>query len=146
MPATVIVRITDTLQYTPKAFAFPKKPTEDDLRQEIGDIIAMMKNPPKTLTFWSYGDATKNAINQIAHILQRITDQPRIKNLLLPPMLQQSQNYFFQQPEITSIPEPTLTVEPVFQPPRVKTQESSPTPPPIYQTSISSILDPIPLY
>ena len=51
MPATGIVRITDTLQYIPKAFVFPKTTTEDYLQQHIGDIIATMKNPPKDTSF-----------------------------------------------------------------------------------------------
>ena len=49
MPATGIVRITDTLQYIPKAFSFPKTTTEDDLKQAIGDIITIIKDLPKTL-------------------------------------------------------------------------------------------------
>ena len=60
MPATEIFRITDKLQYNLKAFYFPKTNTEDDLRQEIGDIITIMKDPPNTPSFFSYGDATKN--------------------------------------------------------------------------------------
>ena len=69
MPETGIVRITDTLKYISKAFSFSKTNTEDDLRQTIGDIIEIMKDPPKQFLFFPYGDATKNEINQIAHIL-----------------------------------------------------------------------------
>ena len=87
MPETVILRITDTLQYILKAFSFPKTPKEDYFQQAIGDIIEMMKDPPKTLPFLSYGDATKKSINHIAHILQRRTAQTRIKILPLLPML-----------------------------------------------------------
>ena len=65
--ATGIVRITDTLQYTLKAFSSPKTTTEDYLQQEIGDIIAVMKDPLKIIPFFPYGDATQNAINQISH-------------------------------------------------------------------------------
>ena len=36
MPSNCIVRITDTLQYIPKAFYFPKTTTEDYLQQLIG--------------------------------------------------------------------------------------------------------------
>ena len=39
MPATCIVIIIDTLQYIPKAFAFPKTTTKDYLQQAIGEII-----------------------------------------------------------------------------------------------------------
>ena len=59
MPATGIVIITDTLQYIPKEFAFPKTTTEDYLQQAIGDVISIMKYPSKTLLFLSYGNATK---------------------------------------------------------------------------------------
>ena len=65
MPVTVIVIITATLQYTPKAFAYPKTTTEDYLQQAIEDIIEIMKDPPRKFPFFSYGDAAKNAINQI---------------------------------------------------------------------------------
>ena len=68
MPTTGIVRVTDTLQYIPKAFAFPKTTTEDYLQQSIRDILVIPKDPHKTLPCLSYGDATKNAINQIALI------------------------------------------------------------------------------
>ena len=59
MPATGMVRITDTIQYIPKAFVFPKTTTEDYLQQAIGDIIAIINNPPKKLPLLSYGDAKK---------------------------------------------------------------------------------------
>ena len=61
MPATGIVRITDTFQYIQKVFVSPKTTTEDYLQQAIGDMIAITKNPPKTLPFLSYGDATKKS-------------------------------------------------------------------------------------
>ena len=87
MPATDVVIITDTLQYIPKAFSFSKTTTEYNLRQSIGEIIAIMKDPPKTLPFFSCGDATKNTINQIVDILQRSTSQTRIQILPLPSTL-----------------------------------------------------------
>ena len=72
MPTTGIVRITDTLQYIPKTFTFPKTTTEDYLQQAIGDIIATMKNPPKTLLFLLYGDATKNCYqSDFPHLAQK---------------------------------------------------------------------------
>ena len=83
IPTTGIVRITDTLQYFPKACVYPKTTTEDYLLQAIRDIIAVMKNPTKKLPFLSYVDATKNAINKIAHILHRSTSQPSFTNIIL---------------------------------------------------------------
>ena len=110
MLATGIVRITDTLQYILKAFSFPKTNTEDYLQQEIGDIISMMKGPPKTIPFLSYVNATKQLINQIAHILQRSTDQPCLRIIIFPPMLPQIQNKNILPPEITSQPAPAPRV------------------------------------
>ena len=72
MPVAYIVRITDTLQYIPKAFFFPNKTTEDYLQQAIGDIIAIIKYPPKTLPFLSYSNATTKSINQIAQIFREV--------------------------------------------------------------------------
>ena len=83
----------------------------------------MTKEPLKTIYSPPYGDATKKAINQIAHILQRNSDQPCLQILPLPQMLPQSHNENHQPPEITSIPAPALRVEPILQPTRVQTQE-----------------------
>ena len=74
-------------QYTPKAFAFPNAAIEDYLQQAIGDIIVIMKEPPKRLHFLYYGEATENVINRIAHILHRSTSQPRLQIVPLPPLL-----------------------------------------------------------
>ena len=63
MPATDIVRITDTLQYISKSFALPKTTTEDYMQQEIEYRVAIMKDPQKKIPFFSYGDTAKNAIN-----------------------------------------------------------------------------------
>ena len=142
MTATGIVRITDTLQYIPKAFAFPKTTTEDYLQQEIGDIIEIMKDPTKTLPFLSYGYETKNAINHIPHIMQRSISHPHLKILPLPPMLPQSQNENIQHQKIISTPAPAPRVEPFSQPPRVQTQDPAPTPPPREQPSTPPRLDP----
>ena len=78
MPTTGIVWITDTLQYTPKAFAFPKTTIEDYLQQAIWEIISIMKDPSNTLPFLYYVYVTKNAINKISHIFQKSTSQPRL--------------------------------------------------------------------
>ena len=110
MPATGILIITDILQYIPKAFAFTNTTTEYYLQQEIGDIIEILRDPPKTLLLLSYGDATKNMINHIAHILQRSTAQPRLQILPFPPMLPQSQYKNLLPTKITSTPTPALRV------------------------------------
>ena len=41
MPVTGILRIIDTLQYTPKAFVFPKTTTEYYLQQTIGEKLQL---------------------------------------------------------------------------------------------------------
>ena len=53
MPATGIVKITDTLQYISNVFDFPETTTEDYLQQAIGDITAIMKCSPEAIPFMS---------------------------------------------------------------------------------------------
>ena len=130
MSTNGIVIITDTLQYIPKLFAFLKRSTEDCLQQAIGDIILIMKDPPKTLPLFSYGDSTKIAINHISYILQRSTSHPRLQLLPLPPILPQTQSENIQLKNILSIPVPAPRLELVLQPPRVQSHWSAPTPPP----------------
>ena len=98
VPATGIVRITDTLKYIPKAYAFPKTTTKYYLQQAIRYIIETMDNHPKTPPFLSYGNATKNLINQISHTLHRSISQSRLKVFPSPSLLTQSQsgNLHFQ--------------------------------------------------
>ena len=127
IPTTDIVRITDSLKYIPKAFVFPKTTAEDYLQHATGDIILIIKDPTKTINFLSYGDATKNVMNQIAHILQRSTDQHSLKILPLPPMLPHTQNQNIPPQKIASTPASSLRVEPFVQPPRVQEIPSSPT-------------------
>ena len=45
---------TNTLQCIPATFKFPETTTEDYLRQSVGEIIALLKDPPKTLPFLYY--------------------------------------------------------------------------------------------
>ena len=94
MPATGILRIKHTLQYIPKAFAFPETTTEDYLQQAIGDIFEIMKDPPKTLPFFYYV-YTKKGINIFLHILNRSTSQPRLQILPLQPLLPHTQSEKF---------------------------------------------------
>ena len=75
----------------------------------------------KTLPFLSYGDATKNLINQIAYILQWSTAQPCLKILPLPPMLLKSQTPYPSPVFVTHTYAPDIRVEQVVQPPRLKT-------------------------
>ena len=79
MPETGIVRITDTLKYISKAFAFSKTNTEDDLRQTIGDIIEIMKDPPKQFLFFPYGDATKTKSTRLPTFCEEAQLRPACK-------------------------------------------------------------------
>ena len=144
MPATSIVRITYTLRCILKGISFQKTTTEDYLHKAIEDIISIMKDSPKTLPFLSYGGATKNLINQISHIFQKITFQPRLQILPLPLMLPQTQSENIQHQNIPSIPVPAPRVKPISQPLRVQTDQSAHTPPSRDQPSTPPRLDPHP--
>ena len=144
MPVTCILRIKDTLQYIPKAFAFPKTTTEDYLQQAIGDIIAIMKNPPKTHPILLYGYATNIVINHISYILRMITSQPGLQILPLQPLLPKTQSENIQLQNIPSIPVLDPRLEPVSQPPRVQLLQTAPTPPSSMKPSTSPSLDPDP--
>ena len=143
-PATNISRITDTLQYIPKTFAFPTTTTEDYLQQAIRDIIAITKDPRRHLIYCLMAMQQKNAINQIDHIFHRSISQPRLKNLPLPPLLPQNQSENLQLKNIPSIPVPALRLELVFKTLRLQIIQSSHTLPPRLQPSTSSSLDPYP--
>ena len=128
IPATAIVRITDTLQYIPKSLALPKQITGYYLQQAIWDIIAIMKKPLNILPFLSYVDAKKNAINQISHILHINTSQPRVQILPLLPLLPQTQNETYQDQNTLSIPVAAPRVEPVLQPLTLQLLQTAPLP------------------
>ena len=86
MPATGSVRYTYTLQFIPYNFKFPETTAEDYLRQSVGDILTLLQDPPKTLTFLACGDDTKNAITKIAHLLQRSVTQPQLPLVPVTPL------------------------------------------------------------
>ena len=141
MPSNGLVRISNNLQYILKTFAFPKTTTEEYLQQAIGDIIAFMKYPLKKVLLLYYGVATRNAINQISHILHRSTSQPRLQ------IYPYHQCYHRLRVKISyfKISQHTSTIsegKPLFKPPRVQKLQSSPTPPPRLQPYTSPSLDP----
>ena len=86
MPTTGSVSFTDALKFIPATFKFPETTAEHYLRQSIGDIIALIKDPPKTLPFLAYGDDNENAITKIAHLLQLSVMQPRLPLILVTPL------------------------------------------------------------
>ena len=100
-----------------------------------------MQDPPKTLTFLSYMDETKNATNHIAHILQQSTAQHCLQILPLPPMLPHSHTQYPSPPIINHPPALDPRVEPVVQPLRVQTHVTYPISPTRVQHSPSPRLD-----
>ena len=54
------------------------------LRQAAQDIVSILQNPPKPLPYLNAGDETKNALLQIATLLQRATKPPQINTLPAP--------------------------------------------------------------
>ena len=98
-----------------------------------------MKDPPNTLPFFSNFDATKNVINHITHIFKEAHLSPVRK------FYHYLQCYHRVRMKILTIIS-TLAqsprVKPVLQPPKVKTKDSAPTPPPIDHPSSYPILDP----
>ena len=123
MPATGSVRYTDTLQLVPATFKFPETTTEDYLRQSIGDILALLKDPPKKFTFLAYGDATKNAVTKIAHLLQRSAPQPRLPVIPLNPLFpltKQSSSALPRLPPVLPSPVDYPRVQSIVPAPRVQ--------------------------
>ena len=103
MPDTGFVHYTYTLQLIPATFKLTETTTEDYLRQSVGDILALLKYPPKKLPFLSYGDATKNAVTKIAHLLQRSVPQPRLPVIPLNPLVPLTKQPVSALPRLTPV-------------------------------------------
>ncbi len=88
LPTTARVRDVDTLQFFPKKIPFPKITTEDYLKQAASDILAILQKPPSSLPYLAYGDATNNAIVQIATLLGRADAPPELPTSAHPPRVQ----------------------------------------------------------
>ena len=142
MPATGILHITYTLQYITKAFAFPKTIAEYYLQQYIGDILEIIQDPPKTLPLLYCIYVTKDAISQVAHILQESTALSCLQILPFPPMLPQSQTQDPSPVIVTHQSAPAPRLEPFVQPPKVKTHMTAPTSPLRVQHTTSPSSDP----
>ena len=46
------------------------------LKKSVSDILAIIKEPPKTLNFMLYGYATKNSVHQIVYLLNCSVKKP----------------------------------------------------------------------
>jgi hypothetical protein len=80
LPSTARERDVDTLQFFPKKIPFPTILTEDYLKQAASDILTVLQNPPSNLPYLAYGDATNNAIVQLATLLGRAVAPPSPPN------------------------------------------------------------------
>ena len=126
MPVTGGIHVTDRLQYITNKFPFPKTTTEDDLRQAVLDIIVTLNPAPDTLPFLSYGDAAKNAVNQISRLFYCNTQQPHLPTLLLPPMLPPTPSKPTSLTALTvPLPAPYTRVQTTVPSPRVLTPAQS---------------------
>ena len=75
MPLTRSTINCDTLAFFPHNIPFPKVSTDDYLKQATQDIIQLLTHPIAQLPYLQVGDVTKNAILQIAQMLNRSIDQ-----------------------------------------------------------------------
>jgi hypothetical protein len=118
LPSTARERDVDTLQFFPKKFTFPAISTEDYLKQAASDILAILQKPPSSLPYLAYGDATNNAIVQIATLLGRAVappsspqlpvHPPRVQLPIHPPRVQLPIHP--PRVQIPSIPPPTVSL------------------------------------
>ena len=74
-----IVRIKNTSQYIPKAFAFPKTTTEDYLKQAIGEIISTIRDSPEdTYVFVLWWCNKKYNQSDYSHFVKKKISAPHI--------------------------------------------------------------------
>ena len=73
MPKTRTVRVSDTVVFFPHKLIFPEVTLADFIRQTVSDLVQLLKNPPSTTAIsLRGGDITKNAILDIASLLNRV--------------------------------------------------------------------------
>jgi hypothetical protein len=77
LPQTNRVRDADTVKFFPHKIPFPSTTTTDYLHQAANDILAILKDPPKS-SFPSLesGCITNNALTKIATLLHRASKMP----------------------------------------------------------------------
>jgi hypothetical protein len=83
IPTSGRERDIDTIKCFPKNIRFPNISTADYLKQAATDIIALLMKPSSNLPYLEYGDATNNALVQIALLLGRATSLPKVPTSLL---------------------------------------------------------------
>ena len=77
-PKTRGTRDVDTVTFFPKQIVFPTINLDVFLRQAAADIINLLTNPLSATTLsLQAGDATKNALSQLAAVLKRADNLPQ---------------------------------------------------------------------
>ena len=76
-PETEAVRNADTVKFFPSTIPLPQTSTEDYLKQASSDILSLLKNRPTSLPYLQAGSTTKNAIEKMAHLLNRAEPRPK---------------------------------------------------------------------
>ena len=148
IPKTSKVKDADTVEFFPHAIKFPTVTTDSCLRQAATDIVELLRKRKPSFPSLQYGDAVKNALRQIATLLNRVTappapalpaqHPPRVPPPVHPPRVQQpvppprvpvrrpSAPRPISQPIIA--PLPRVPVQPA--PPRVQQSRPLPIPAP----------------
>ena len=121
LPSTGGTRDADTVQFFPKQIPFPQISTEDYLLQAATDILTVLKNPPPSLPSLTFGDATRNAIDHLARLLQRAVKRPKPFNLRDPKPLP-SQHPSPRVGQSPGLPSPPVPPPPATAVPRVQRQ------------------------
>ena len=71
VPRTGGVIDVDTIEWFPHHIKFPQIKKEDQLIQAAEDIVSILRDPPSSIPTLKFGDEVRNALLDIATILQR---------------------------------------------------------------------------
>ena len=131
MPNTGTKIFTDTLKYFPATFKFTAKTTEVYLKQAVSDTLYIIQYSSNTLSFLSYGDVTKNSVEQIAHLLNLSLKQPRLPIIPLPQFLPPTMYITPAEqptppPRVQPVAPPRVHKQKKLSPPLINTQHKSP--------------------
>ena len=81
-PKTRTERVTDTVVFFPHDIDFPKVDLDDFLQQATQDIITILTNPTSSTTVsLKAGDTTRNALLELATMLNRTTNLQKISEV-----------------------------------------------------------------